>query len=268
MLLFEAGIEKVLAYCRENPYGLISHWIPEQEPYTFMRHQVQRDLDLVGAIGALAQHDRILLQKKSLQAKSLSIKKKLSDRGIDLNKNWIIIHPGVSEEKRRYDTPCWIDVCRMLVERYDVQIVITGSAQETTLAETIHNHVSKNVFSVAGMLDVGELIEVIQMTSLVVSVNTVVPHLAAAIGTPVVVLYALTNPQHPPWKGKGYILPFSVRDELQSRNEVLRYLQNTYYPGSYSVNPQEVVKAVYSILCCKHTPGLPELVVVNTPVLY
>ena len=40
MLAYLAGIPKVLAYCRENPYGLLSDWVPDEEPYALIRHQV------------------------------------------------------------------------------------------------------------------------------------------------------------------------------------------------------------------------------------
>src|SRR5690606_34299670 len=32
LLLCMAGIPRRLAYCRENPYGLLTHWIPDPEP--------------------------------------------------------------------------------------------------------------------------------------------------------------------------------------------------------------------------------------------
>mgnify|MGYP003350186482 CR=1 FL=1 len=44
-----AGIPLRLAYCRENPYALLTDWVPEPEPESFIRHEVQRQIDLVGA---------------------------------------------------------------------------------------------------------------------------------------------------------------------------------------------------------------------------
>src|SRR5690606_8016249 len=52
MVIYQARIPQVLAYCRENPYKLINHWIPDEEPYTLIQHQVIRDLKLVNAVGA------------------------------------------------------------------------------------------------------------------------------------------------------------------------------------------------------------------------
>ena len=44
------------------------------------------------------------------------------------------------------------------------------------------------------------------MSRLLISNNTGPVHIAAAVGTPVVDLYALTNPQHTPWRVPNRVL--------------------------------------------------------------
>jgi ADP-heptose:LPS heptosyltransferase len=48
-------------------------------------------------------------------------------------------------------------------------------------------------------LSLTELTALLEMAPLLISNNTGPVHMAAAVGTPVVDLYALTNPQHTPW---------------------------------------------------------------------
>src|SRR5690606_29741612 len=52
MIAYLAGIPLRLAYCRENPYGLLTDWFPDPEPLTTIHHQVERDVNLVARIGA------------------------------------------------------------------------------------------------------------------------------------------------------------------------------------------------------------------------
>ena len=59
MIAYQAGIPKILAYCRENPYGLLTDWVPDKEPYTLIRHQVERDLYLVAKVSAKVNDDRL-----------------------------------------------------------------------------------------------------------------------------------------------------------------------------------------------------------------
>src|ERR1700712_461516 len=73
MLAYMAGIPKLLAYCRENPYGLLTDWIPEKEPYSVIKHQVRRDLDLVKTIGAIPGNEGLsLLVDDNLWPQSIS----------------------------------------------------------------------------------------------------------------------------------------------------------------------------------------------------
>jgi ADP-heptose:LPS heptosyltransferase len=54
LLCWLAGIPLRLAHCRENPYDLLTDWIPDPEPATLVRHEVQRQLALVRGSGAAA----------------------------------------------------------------------------------------------------------------------------------------------------------------------------------------------------------------------
>ena len=53
--------------------------------------------------------------------------------------------------------------------------------------------------SLAGQLGLADLAALIALAPVLVTNNTGPAHVAAAVGTPVVDLYALTNPQHTPW---------------------------------------------------------------------
>ena len=48
-------------------------------------------------------------------------------------------------------------------------------------------------------------------------------HMAAALGTPVVNLYALTNPQHTPWSVPHHVLYFDVPETIRSQSPLLVY---------------------------------------------
>lgn len=259
LILTMAGIPRRAAYCRENPYELLSHWVPDQEPYSFIRHQVRRDLDLVATIGARTRDERIRLQVP--EKYSESAKQKMANAGVDLTAPWLIIHPGVSEKKREYPTERWIDCGRKIVEKLNYQLVVTGIDRERSLADALVKGIAGGAFSVVGKLFLEELIALIKLSPLLVSVNTATIHIAAAVETTTVVLYALTNPQHAPWKNRGRVLPFSVPEPLQSRNEILRYVRQCYFGTiPVSANPEDIFNAVYHILIEKQQPAMPELV--------
>jgi ADP-heptose:LPS heptosyltransferase len=122
--------------------------------------------------------------------------------------------------------------------------VLTGEAHETALIDEIRRACSSKVLSLAGQLDLGQLGAAIQLAAVVVSNNTGPAHMAAAIGTPLVDLYALTNPQHTPWQVEHRILFHDVP---------CRFCYKSVCPEGHhdclaKVEPRRVVQAVCSLL--------------------
>jgi ADP-heptose:LPS heptosyltransferase len=215
MLAFHAGIPLRMAYCRENPYELLTHWLPDPEPLQFIRHQVERDLQLVQHIGAHTsnRHLQLRLHHELWPA----VQQKLESLGVDVGMPWVIVHPGVSDEKRKYNVDGWRDLCKSL---QGMQVIVTGTAAEYNTAETLA--LDTNAINAAGMFELREFALLISRCPLVITVNTGTAHIAAATGTPVIVLYALTNLQHTPWMTPHRVLYFDVPESLRSRNELLR----------------------------------------------
>ena len=109
MLAYLAGIPLRLAYCRENPYDLLTDWFPDPEPLTLIKHQVQRDLDLLKGINITTTERRIWLD---LSEKGRLIAKKKLDAIAGVTRPFIILHPGVSEPKREYPLELWARLAR------------------------------------------------------------------------------------------------------------------------------------------------------------
>jgi ADP-heptose:LPS heptosyltransferase len=222
MITMMAGIPLRLAYCRENPYNLLTHWVPDKEPYSVIYHQVERDLNLVAYTGAKTINNSLSVSY-GLKAKQNALGK-LVELGIDTSKQVIILHPGVSEKKREYPVELWIETGKLLGDYFQRQILITAGEKEKKLANEIKLGIGSNAFSSSGKLTVEEFAAVIDKALFVVSVNTSAVHIAAALQTPLIVLYALTNPQHIPWKSIARVLTFKVTDALESKNEVVNFV--------------------------------------------
>ncbi len=147
------------------------------------------------------------------------------------------------------------------MEELNVQLLITGAFYETKIGAEIQNEIGKSCFSLAGELSLEEFITLIKYAPLIISVNTSTIHIAAACNTPVIVLYALTNPQHAPWRSYGKILPFSVPMALQSKNEVIRYVQHQLLNENKSFpSPDEIKDVAKAILIDKCVELIPEIV--------
>lgn len=259
MMAYLSGIPHRLAYCRENPYELLTDWVPEKEPYTFIRHQVRRDLELVGQINCRTSNENLSLKVKNYSWPLL--KNKLQELGFNDCRISIVLHAGVSEQKREYPFRRWVETGKLLLKEFPCQLVLTGNSAEAEFSDKISAEIGEGAISVAGKLDLQEFISLIRHSALVISVNTGTIHIAAALDIPIIVLYALTNPQHSPWKAKGEIMPFNVSKHLKSKNEVIKYVNDNLYSSDVAYpSAEDVVEAAKRIVTHKDVRLIPEII--------
>lgn len=254
MLCYLAKIPQVLAYCRENPYQLINNWVPDKEPFTKPKHGVKRQLDLVNHIGAETSSQS--LSVKASQNARKKILEKLKSEKINTKKPWIVLHAGVSEDKRLYPVKLFGKAAKMMVDDMNFQVVVTGSKDEKKLAEGVIKNADKNIYSLAGKLNFEELIGIIDLTPLIISNNTGPVHIASALNTPVVDMYARTNPEHTPWKVKSRVLYFDVPKSVRSSNQTLKY--TTPDTPKPMPQPKHIVQAVKELM--QNTPEEKSLI--------
>jgi ADP-heptose:LPS heptosyltransferase len=237
LLCHLAGVPLRLAHCRENPYQLLTDWVPEPEPAGGVRHEVRRQLDLLAAVGITAADDRLALHVPPAAERRAAA---LID-ALGLRRPWAVLHAGASAPSRRY--PHFAEVLRGLDEQ-GVGVVLTGGEGEASLVADLRAAAGVAAPSLAGRLDVAELAALLAQASLLVSNNTGPVHLAAAVGTPVVDLYALTNPQHTPW---------GVPHRVLSHDVPCKYCYKSVCPTGHhgclrAVAPAEVVTAALDLL--------------------
>ena len=242
MMCYLAGIPLRLAHCRENPYQMLSNWLPDPEPETMIKHEVRRQLDLVASIGCTAANAGLSFAVRDGDTES--VRAKLAALGVCVDQQWILLHPGASAPSRRYPPEQWAKVISELAARTGLPMLLTGDASEQPLNQQIADASAAKAISCAGALDLGELGAAIKLASLVISNNTGPAHLAAAVGTPLVNLYALTNPQHTPWQVECRVLFNDVP---------CRFCQKSICPEGHNdclkgITPERVADAACSLL--------------------
>ncbi|MFL9912944.1 lipopolysaccharide heptosyltransferase II [Paraburkholderia sp. RL17-337-BIB-A] len=246
MLCYLAGIPRRLAHCRENPYALLTDWLSEPEPQQRTRHEVERQLDLVRHVGAQAPDTRMRFSVDEADRRSLDAQ--LSARGVDRAARWFVLHPGATAASRRYPPERFGELAGRLARETGAAVLITGSSGERPLVEAVIRAaepcVRTYLHDLSGALTLGELAALIERTSVLVSNNSGPVHLASALGTPVVDLYALTNPQHTPWQTPHRVL---FRD-VECRWCYRSVCPQQHHACLLGVTPDEVVQAALELL--------------------
>jgi lipopolysaccharide heptosyltransferase II len=242
LLCHLADIPLRLAHCRENPYRLLTHWVGEPEPHDRVRHEVQRQLDLVSTVGHRTADDRLRLRVPPRAVPSA--RRHLREMGLASNGRWVVMHPGASAPSRRYPEERFAEVARGLVRDLGLQVVFTGSLAERPMVERIRAAMGAPSHSLAGRLTVAALAALLARAPLLVTNNTGPAHVAAGVGTPVVVLYALTNPQHQPWKVPTRLLSHDV----PCRNCYRSVCPEAHHDCLSRVEPAAVLSAVDGLM--------------------
>jgi lipopolysaccharide heptosyltransferase II len=252
-MCYLAQIPLRAAYCRENPYHLLTHFCPESEPQLQLRHEVRRQLDLVHMLGSEIADERMCITPKSLAIRV--IRKLCKERGLQLEKPWVVMHPGATAPSRRYPPAGFAEVACILVEQEHFQVVFTGTSEERGLLDQMGPLLpATGIFDFMGDLNFAQLTALIAITPLLVSNNTAPVHIASSVGTPVVDLYALTNPQHIPWM---------VPHRVLNKDVPCKYCYKSVCPQGHQhcltmVRPEEVVAAIIDLFTQENLPSAKE----------
>ena len=243
-----AGIPLRLAYSRQNPEGLLTHWVPERESDHLLRHEVRRQLDLAGEVGWHVANERLRLCTHT--AAMVRMQNVLQCGGIDPRRPWIVVSPGAGSPARRYPEELFVQVVARLSGQLGLQLVFSGSENDMELVERIHETLHEPGVSLAGRLSMPELAALINLAPLVLTNNAGPAQLAAALCTPLVVLYALTNPQQTPWHAPSRVLFHDV----PCRYCYSRECREPDHPCLSGIDPDEVVAAVDDMLSVASWP--------------
>jgi lipopolysaccharide heptosyltransferase II len=243
LMCYSAGIPRILAHSRENPYHLVTDWVREVEPLPEPRHEVQRQLDLVATVGAGT--DETTLSFRTTEADHAGLDEVLRAHDVGSAGGWVLAHCGATAPSRRYPAALFAQAIDMLQGAGECVILTGGNSERALVQEVIARSGNPGrLVNLAGRLTLGQLGALIERAGVLVSNNSGPVHLAAALGTPVVDLYALTNPQHTPWQVPHRLLYHDV----PCRNCYRSVCPQGHHACLSAVEPWRVAQAAFELL--------------------
>jgi ADP-heptose:LPS heptosyltransferase len=193
LLLRMAGVPFVGAICEDYPGSLLDvrHHVDDD------LHEVWRALSLAQAMGfALAEDDDDRLRV-------------LRPGGYPPGTGHVVVHPGASVPARAWAPERHAALVRALA-REGRRVIVTGGPRERALTRHV---AGTRALDLGGRTSLGELADVLAGAACLVTGNTGPAHLAAAVRTPVVSLFAPTVPvqRWHPWGVPHELLYVPVR---------------------------------------------------------
>jgi ADP-heptose:LPS heptosyltransferase len=189
LLLRLAGVPRIGATSADYPGSLLDvrHRIDDDV------HEVERSLSLMRAMG----HELAPDDDGALRVTHTAVEPPFDEP-------YLVIHPGASVSARAWAPERHAELVEALTAT-GWNVAVTGSASERELTARVAGDHARDL---GGATDLAQLAAVLAGAAAVVVGNTGPAHLAAAVGTPVVSLYAPTVPavRWRPWRVPHAIL--------------------------------------------------------------
>lgn len=178
LLLRLAGVPRIAAIGVDYPGSLLDvrHAVDDGV------HEVERGLSLAAAAGyALPPGDDARLRvDHDAEPPALPAEP------------FVVLHPGASVSARAWEPERWAELAALLAAE-GRSLVVTGGPGEEELTAAVAA-TAPGALDLGGRCDLGQLAAVLARAEALVVANTGPAHLAAAVGTPVVSLFAPTVP--------------------------------------------------------------------------
>lgn len=166
----------------------------EPEPGNFLEypegiHEIHRHLKLIEFLGIQTYGDELELPTSNQDEQdfyNLVLTESIASR-------YVCIHPGARDPRRRWPVDWFAIIADHLAEK-GFQILITGSANEEELAAAIIKKMKSPAINLAGKTSLGTIALVVKNSTLVISNDTGISHIAAATKTKSIVIVLTSDP--------------------------------------------------------------------------
>lgn len=241
-----AGIPWIGAHCEDYPGSLLDlrHRAPDEDV-----PEAERAMSLVRAAGY------------EFGGSALSVRRPLPDTShLTGPESYVVVHPGAAVAARRPGP----DHSRAIVSALVAEghrVVVTGAAEEARLAAHVADEDAANL---AGRVDLAELADVLDRADVVVAPNTGPAHLAAAVGTPVVSLFAPVV-SSVRWAPHGVPRVVLGDQTAACRGTRARRCPVPGHPCLDGIDPGDVVEAVHRFTTRRTAVPAPDPTPIPTP---
>jgi ADP-heptose:LPS heptosyltransferase len=159
------------------------------------------------------------------------------------NGPYLVVHPGASAPARAWGPERCAEAVELLADAGH-RVVVTGGPAETALTRQVSGSVAVDL---GGRTDARTLAGVLRFADVVVCGNTGPAHLAAAVGTPVVSLFAPVVPAER-WRPYGVPLVLLGDQRAPCADTRARHCPAPGHPCLTEVTAHDVLRAVQKLM--------------------
>ncbi len=195
--LFRTAILAWLCDCKKR-FGMANS---REMAHLFYTHQIKQDFDSIHLVdfylkmvkAADADKLDVRFELPSNQQDIDSVNKMLVDFDIQSGR-YVVFVPGSAHIDKCWPAERFAALADRISSEFKLPIIAVGTNSQKNLIEEIKNAAEVHITSFAGRTSLKELVELLRAAQLVVSNDTGPGHIAAALGSPLVMIYSWSNP--------------------------------------------------------------------------
>lgn len=180
-------------------------------------HLVDYYLEITKTAGAAESDVQFVLPHHPEAVDSLS--RLLKSHDIE-PENYAVFIPSSAHKDKRWPIERFAELAEKISSQFGLPIVATGNAGEAALIEKLKELAKVPIANIAAQTSLSELVVLLKNAKLVVSNDTGPGHIAAALSTPLVLMFSWSNPARiAPYKRSECLVarePFSRGHRIKS----------------------------------------------------
>jgi len=150
------------------------------------RHKIYGYAEIASSAGAQSREG--IHRIKASWASISELKNILIENGLTIEKPIVCIHPGAGVIYKKWTEQGFADISDWLTSK-GFQVIFVGAGDDLEVITKIMNLLKHNAYNLGGKLSIGQLIALIETSSLYIGNDSGPMHLAEAVDIPVIALF-------------------------------------------------------------------------------
>jgi heptosyltransferase-2 len=199
LIPFLAAVPIRLGYATESRQAMLTHPLPLPD-WRSSKHEVFYYLYLITALEQLLFRTSTVCEADPDISLSISESRKseaselLRSHGVNEETSVVAICPGsINSRAKRWPTEAYAALADRLIDDRR-QVVLIGSQDETAVTNEVTSRMRHRPVVLTGKTTLDQITAILGLVDLVVTNDTGPAHIAAALGSPTIVIFGPTNP--------------------------------------------------------------------------
>ncbi len=194
LLPFWAGIPERLGYHGEARYGLLTQRLPNPD-----KHDRP---PMVAWYGALAGSGVPADAQPRMEVSEVACDYSMSAQGVQTKRYWVLVPGAEYGPAKRWPAAHFATLAQQLVAQYQMPVLLLGSGKDADVCAQIASSVNAahpgTCHDLAGHTSLQDAIALVAKARAMVSNDSGLMHVAAALGVPQVAIFGSSSPLHTP----------------------------------------------------------------------